>query len=229
MVVRAQAPVEEYSRNDFSFKKCENIVTVKLENNIFSYLNKPQSDEDFFFLSMNNAVKYELIKSKEYESNFFRKMRVPYDKMIEFTRELNLNISNVRKEHFSNMRKKNVKVLMKMLFYIIIIALISFGLYSFGEDLFGSNYKILFIVIEAIIFILSLVLFIYYLNDKSYRKEFYKICLKNQEKMERFLIKWNREYFHKKNLSARTPTCFQYVQFNINHGTELYIEDHDMD
>lgn len=199
---------------------------MRLEGYTFSFINCPISTSDFFFIKMRTDLRYYLMDREKYEKEYFRLMRVAYNQLEDFTRDLNKIVSPVRKDSRKIYRKKHIKTVVTVLIIILVAIMILTAMFFF-RDLILKEHTTTGLIGTGIVFLLIASYLMYRsLSDKSHEYGVYKSFIHNQDKVDRFLKKWNREQFHKVSLTAVAPLCYQYIQFNINQNVTLYLEDH---
>jgi hypothetical protein len=225
IVFKTEIPIDEYSSDEYSIVKCDKIITIRIDEDSFSYLNNPFNDNNFFYLKMAND-KFALCEQNEYENIYFKELRTPYKSMLELSNGLNKLISssynNYNIEYKKYFRCKILKIIT-----IILLLLLSLAGYLYFIKFMQNVSKMTSygIYVLGFIFIVILLYLLYSIyTNREIECTKYNILITNQSEVEEYVNNWNKRNGNK---TIIIPVAYQYIQFSYNNS-KVYIENHDI-
>jgi tetrahydromethanopterin S-methyltransferase subunit G len=223
--------LEEFSWNNFAFVKCNNITTIKLNNQTFSFLTNPINSDKFFFIELdkNKPAKFQLISQSEYIENQIIYNKSEYSKLKNLTDELNELMKPVMNEIFQEERKKffiDLFILLgSILFFSFIISFFSLFLNNIPFEI----KLVIFILMSIVgIFIIGKLIYKIYYSERYWMHSTFLIILKHQVMVEDLIAKWNKDYFNNIGIKASVPVGYRYIQFDLKSNITIKLLDHEI-
>lgn len=236
IVIKTKTPFEEYSSKIFKLKRCENITTIKIDQEKkFSYITKPKNNQkDLYFINFNtNLYLFELEDFLHYNRHTINLTRIPYPFLKKFITDLNKPIETLKNSIQKYRIWYNCKFLLVCLLVSVLFSLGVYFLNITAKDYFTMEQNTMNNLLLSLSFIFFLVMTTWiYLFCKSKKIEYYinKILLEKQDAIDEILYKWNAEYFiAKKDYLATIPKTFKYVMLIMKPNKKLLLEDHELD
>lgn len=228
ITVKIEEPIESFTNKLFSFTKCQNITTMKINDFIFSFMNNLENNENFYFINLDKKkFKFTQINEEDYKFNSMKFFKIPSYKIKDFIHEINKTNKPVRKEILKlvdhQIRKNSLKVF--VFFTLNLIFLTLFWLFSYF--VISDEYKnFVFAVMVLIILMCSIYFIIKIKRNKNLDFKIYKHFLKNFTKLDRIVSKWNKEFFLKNGIKAELPVGNQYILLISRKNINLILENH---
>jgi len=231
IIVNVKTPIEEFHSKTFNFIKCENITTLKIDKNKFSYLTNPTNKDDLFFIKYKEEKsEFQLEDFNYYNKHLIKYTKIPFHVLNKFIEAINKPLSGlefeIRKLKFSH----NIKFLLKCFgFFLIFFSCVVWFNYR-SEDLFTYNIETKSNIILGlwIAYVLILLYKIYYFR-KSKLIDYYinKILIERQEQLDPILYKWNADYFiQKMDYLAVMPKNLKYIMIIMKPNKKILLQDH---
>jgi hypothetical protein len=226
IVFKTEEPTEEYASDDYSIVKCDKIITVRINDESFSYLNNPFNDNNFYYLKIQND-KFKLCEEKEYTNIYYNDLRVPYRNMKELASGLNNIVDKVYQEYNSSQYKKYFRFKFLKIIIMIMLLILSVAGYFYYIKFIQNDSKLISYSIYIIGFIFICIL-LFFLHSVYTNREIeftkYKMLIMKQAEIEEYISSWNKRNGNK---TIIVPIAYQYIQFSYNN-TRVYIENHDI-
>ena len=230
--IRIKKPSKKFKSKKFSYKKCPNITTVKVDELIFSYITNPVNKDDLYFIKLSDDFfLFEIEDFNEYNRNILKYTKIPYHYLRKFTNELNKPLESVNNKIKKYQLIKSLKFIIKLLVSIIFFCILMFSFFDYGCQFFKISqttnyYIILTFSLIGILLIINMVLnFAVYDKDVKYFTN--KILLSKQDEIDSIVYKWNADYFISKlDYIAQVPKTFRYIMIILKPNKKIKIEDH---
>ena len=139
IIIRNEDPFEEYTSENYSLSKCQNITTIKYEGNVFSYLTNPDNSEDFFFIKLNQLHQFELMDKNLYKNKFQNSVKIPYNQLKLFVDEMNMSIKDLNTQIKGKKLYSLISNIVKFLIVFSIFVLLAYFIYFYGEKYFNIS------------------------------------------------------------------------------------------
>jgi hypothetical protein len=220
---------EELIDGIFTYVKCKNVTTLKIDGRRFSFLSNPINDNNFFFMKMNKeSFKFELMNPFVYSDEFKETVKIPYNSLKEFKLSLDDEIDQVRGELSSKETNRKMCSIITIVGLSILFAVLIALFYSYAHFANLTTKIVL-----TIIFLISSIMIV---GNQVYKYKYnlsnifttYDSLLNYQNNVEGLIATWNKKCFSNYDISAHVPLGFQYVQFKLNPDVKFRIVDHDV-
>jgi hypothetical protein len=229
VIIKTEHPYDSFASEKFAYMMCKRIVTVRVDDETFTYLNNPQSDDYCFYLNIDSKLdQYELINQTIYDIEVYKRLNLPYEVLSTFTKDLNTVIKTLPLDYMTQRRSFLLKNLIKLGLLYLLLVIMCLGSFLQIENIFniskGFGYA-LFIIIGLYVLLVTYITY-RYVTSKELRYMKYKLLLSRQTEVENFIDQWCS--VRKYRTLVIVPTGFQYIQFCYSKGLRFFIENHEI-
>jgi hypothetical protein len=228
IIIKTELPYDVFASTNFSFTICKRVITMKLDNENFTFLNLPNFDENFFYICINpKSNQFEIIDKLNYDLEVYKFLQIPYEIMSTFTKELNSVIKKIPIEFKTQKIKFRLRKIIKIVLVYLILLILCLVSFLQIENIFqmGKGFGYASFIIIGIYILLALYITYRFLTSKYLRYLRFKIFLSHQKSVESFIDQWCS--IQKFNKQIIIPKTFQYIQFCYTN-IRLFIENHEI-
>jgi hypothetical protein len=229
VVVHTQTPYDVYTSKAFSYTICKKVVSIKIDNNSFSYLNSPQSDDHSFYININEQTnKFELIDQIIFDIEVYKHLHIPYEVLATFVKELNKTTQDIPMEFNKLMKCYLIKNVVKIILLYALLVIMCLGSFLQIEEIFKVGKAFGYSVFSVIGVYILIVIYITYLlvTSKHLKYMRYKTFIGYQKQVEKLIDEWYT--VRKYRMQIIVPIAFQYIQFCYSKSLKFFIENHEI-
>jgi hypothetical protein len=215
------------NKGEYAYVKCNNVTTIWINGQGFSFLTKYSNDQNYFFLPLTESG-FSLMNWNE----GLTKNKVSRPKMEQFAIEVN-NQGKVAQnlEKAKSEVRKTICIFTSLGVFFLALFVLCFVLWI-G---YLGNYRTNILVSKLLVYLwafllvcgISLLIFCCKAMTKTYKEyAVSKQMIGNNLAMESMISRWNNEYFLPNGLYVMAPRNLAYLHFVLDSSLTFMMENH---
>lgn len=232
IIIDTKNPIEKFYSKNYKYVRCDNVTTLKINDQKFSFLTNPINQNDLYFIKFSNLIlKFEIEDFNTYNKNLLKYTRIPYQIIKKFTYSMNKNLLGLEVEIKRIKFFYAVNFLIKCFLFFLIFFSSAVWFSINGDELYALDKTVsrYFPLVLCLSFIIILTYSIYrFKKSRMIDYHINKFLMKKQEEIDPILYKWNAEYFiDKMDYLAVMTRTLNYIMIIMKPNKKILLKDHE--